>query len=79
MFGDSYYIIRFIIRLFKKPSQHLIYWALEIIKKIELSVAYGNITWEAIATLNDMARCAPLYKGTVRYWDASILEEALEN
>ena len=32
IFGDSQLLIRFMLRIYKKPQQHTIYWAVEDVK-----------------------------------------------
>ena len=35
IFGDSQLLIRFMLRIYKKPQRHTIYWAVEDVKRAE--------------------------------------------
>ena len=58
-FGDSQLIVRFATRIYKKPTRHTTYWALEDIKRLERKIhkatAYRNIPRALNKIADDMA------------------------
>ena len=62
VFGDSQLMIRFLTRVFKRPSRHSIYWAIEDARVEEWAlgqpVAYCHVTRDANCVPDDMARRA---------------------
>ena len=83
VFGDSQLMIRFITKLYKRPTRHTIYWALEEIRRAEgfirQPVAYRHVTREANAVADDMARRALEEKGDVVYWNGKVPPDAPDN
>ena len=76
-------MIRFATRLYKKPHQQTIYWAVEEVKKIETQlrqpVAYRHVTRDANTVADDMARRALEAKTDVVYWNGLIPDDAPAN
>ena len=70
-FGDSHLLVSFMLRIYKKPQQHTIYWAVEDVKCAERvlggPVAYHHVIWEANCMVDDMARHALAAKGNIMY------------
>lgn len=83
VFGDSQLMIRFMTRLYKRPSRQSIYWALEEVRKSERTlpkpVAYRHVTRVANQVADDMARRALEIKGDVVFWGGELPEDALPN
>ena len=73
VFGDSQLIIRFAMRIYKKPGRHSTYWALEEIKRLETAigkpVAYRNIPRAYNQVADDMARRALETEGELVFWE----------
>ena len=83
VFGDSQLMIRFMTRLYKRPSRHTIYWALEDTRRAEgwirTPVAYRHVTREANTVADDMARRALEAKRDVVYWGGAVPPDAPAN
>ena len=83
IFGDSQLLIRFMLRIYKKPQQHTIYWAVEDVKQAERTlgglVAYCHITREANCVVDDMACRALTAKGDITYMQGDIPANAPPN
>ena len=83
MFGDSQLLIRFMLRIYKKPQRHTIYWAVEDVKRAERDmggpVAYRHVTREANCVADDMARRALEAKADITFWSGDIPEGAPAN
>ena len=83
IFGDSQLLIRFMLRIYKKPQQHTIYWAVEDVKRAEQtlggSVAYRHVMREANCVADDMARRALAAKGDVTYMQGDVPVDAPPN
>ena len=71
------------LRIYKKPQRHTIYWAVEDVKRAERSlggpVAYHHITREANCVADDMARHALTTKGGIMYMQGDIPADAPPN
>ena len=71
------------LRIYKKPQRHTIYWAVTNIKQAERSlggwVAYRHVTWEANCIANDMACRALTTKGDVTYMQGDVPADAPPN
>ena len=76
-------MIRFITRLYRKPSRHLIYWALEEVKRAEQligkPVAYRHVTRDANLVADDMARRALEGRCDVIFWGGDTPSDAPTN
>lgn len=76
-------MIRFITRLYKRPSRQSIYWALEEVRKSERTikhpVAYRHVTRDANTVADDMARRALESKGDVVFWGGDTPPDAPSN
>ena len=72
VFGDSQLMICFITRLYKRPTRHTIYWALEETRRADASlkqpVAYRHVTRDANSVADDMARRALEAQGDIVFW-----------
>ena len=83
IFGDSQLLIRFMLRIYKKPQRHTIYWAVEDVKQAERTlggpVAYRHVTREANCVADDMARRALVAKGDVTYRQGDVPADAPPN
>ena len=83
IFGDSQLLIRFMLRIYKKPQRHTIYWAVEDVKRAERTlggpVAYCHVTREANCVADDMARRALTAKGNVTYMPGDVPADAPPN
>lgn len=83
VFGDSQLLIRFMTRLYKRPSRQSIYWALEETRKSERAlrkpVAYRHVTRIANQVADDMARRALEVRGDVVFWGGNLPTDALPN
>ena len=59
IFGGSQLLIRFMLRIYKKPQRHTIYWAVKDIKQAERTlgglVAYRHVMQEVNCVADDMA------------------------
>ena len=83
IFGDSQFLIRFMLRIYKKPQRHTIYWAVEDVKQAERSlggpVVYRHVMQEANCIADDMARRALTAKGDVMYMQGDVPADAPPN
>ena len=83
IFGDSQLLIRFMLRIYKKPQQHTIYWVVKDVKQAERSlgvpVVYRHVTREANCVADDMARQALTAKCDVTYMQGDIPADAPPN
>ena len=65
-------MIRFITRLYKRPTRHTINWALKDVRRAEASLkqpcAYRHIVRETNTVPDDMARRALEAKEDVVFW-----------
>ena len=64
------------LRIYKKPQRHTIYWAVKDVKQAKWSmggpVVYRHITQEANCIADDMARQALTAKGNITYMQGDI-------
>ena len=71
------------LRIYKKPQQHTIYWAVEDVKRAERTlgglVAYHHVTREANCVADDMAHRALMAKGDVTYMQGIVPADAPPN
>ena len=71
------------LRIYKKPQRHTIYWAVEDVKQAERSlggpVANHHITWEANYVADNMACHALTAKGDVTYMQGDVPADAPPN
>ena len=71
------------LRVYKKPQQHTIYWAVKDVKHPERvlgrPVAYRHIMWEANCVAHDMACRALAAKVNVTYQQGDVLTDAPSN
>ena len=76
-------MIRFMLRIYKKPQQHTIYWAVEDVKWAEQvlggPVAYRHVTQEENCIADDMAHCMLVAKGDVTYMQGDVPHDAPSN
>ena len=76
-------MIRFITRLYKRPSRQSIYWALEDVRKAEATsrhpVAYRHVTRDANTVPDDMARRALEARRDVVFWGGAVPDDAPAN
>ena len=76
-------MIRFMTRLYKRPSRHTIYWALEDVRRAESTLkkpaAYRHVTRDANTVPDDMARRALDAKVDVVYWNGEAPADAPPN
>ena len=82
VFGDSQLIIRFATRIYKRPTRHSIYWALEEVRKAERSldsVAYRHVGRDFNQVADDMGRRALEARADVIFWSGSIPDDAPPN
>ena len=83
IFGDSQLLIRFIFRIYKKPQQHTIYWAVEDVKHAERvlggPVAYCHVMREANCVADDMVHCVLVAKGDITYMQGDVPDDAPSN
>ena len=83
IFGDSQLLICFMLRIYKKPQRHTIYWAVEDVKCAERvlggPVAYCHVTREANYIADDMACRALAAKGDVTYMQGDVPDNAPSN
>ena len=71
------------LRIYKKPQRHTIYWAVKDVKRAEWSlggpVAYRHVTWEANCVADNMAHRALMAKGDVTYMQGDVPADAPPN
>ena len=71
------------LRIYKKPQRHTIYWAVEDVKRAERTlggpVAYCHVTREANCIADDMARQALTTKSDVTYMQGDVPANAPPN
>lgn len=83
VFGDSQLMIRFITRLYKRPTRHTIYWALEDTRRAEQfigrPVAYRHVTRDANLVADDMARRSLEEKCDILFWNGNVPPDAPTN
>ena len=83
VFGDSQLMIRFLTRVFKRPSHQSIYWAIEDARVKEWAlgqpVAYCHVTRDANCVPDDMARQALEARETIIFWDGEVPDDAPGN
>ena len=83
VFGDSQLLIRFMTRIFKKPSRHTIYWAIEEARRTERQlagpVAYRHTPREHNQVADDMARRALAAGADVWYTTGTVPGDAPAN
>ena len=83
VFGDSQLLIRFMLRIYKRPQRHSIYWAIEDVKRTERDlggpVAYRHVSREANVVADDMARRALTERGDVTFWAGQTPDDAPAN
>ena len=82
IFGDSQLIIRFATRVYKRPTRHSIYWALEEVRKAERSlsgVAYRHVGRDFNQVADDMGRRALEARKDVVFWGGDLPEDAPGN
>ena len=83
IFGDSQLLIRFMLRIYKKPQRHTIYWAVEDVKHTKRvlgrPVAYHHVMREANCVADNMARHALAAKGDVTYMQGDVPDDAPSN
>lgn len=82
IFGDSQLIIRFATRIYKRPTRHSIYWALEEIRKTEKSlygVTYRHVGRDFNQVADDMGRRALEARKDVVFWGGEVPEDAPAN
>ena len=76
-------MIRFITRLYRKPSRHSINWALDEVKRAEQligkPIAYRHVIRDANLVANDMARRALEGRCDVIFWGGDTPSDALTN
>ena len=74
-------MIHFLMRVFKWPQNHSIYWTLEDARSSELALGqhmvYCHITRDANYVVDDMARWALEVRATITLWDRQVPEDAL--
>ena len=83
IFGDSQLLICFMLRIYKEPQWHTIYWAVEDIKHAEQvlggPVAYHHVMQEANCIAYDMARHTLATKGDITYMQGDVPADAPSN
>ena len=71
------------LRIYKRPQRHSIYWAIEDTRRTERSlggpVAYRHVAREANTVADDMARRALAEHGNVTFWAGKIPADAPAN
>ena len=71
------------LRIYKKPQQHTIYWAVKDVKQAERSlggpVAYHHVTLKANCIVNYMACRALMTKGDITYMQGDVPANASPN
>ena len=71
------------LRIYKKPQRHTIYWAVEDVKRDERIlgglVVYHHVTQEANCIADDMACHALTAKGDVTYMQGDVPDNAFFN
>ena len=75
-------MIRFITRVYKRPTRQTIYWALEEVRRAEkqlYTTAYRHVGRESNKVADDMGRRALEAKADVVFWGGKVPEDAPDN